>query len=44
MSYEYSCIQNIEPERGKVMLHHPRENSGLKTMEMFSQAKGPQQF
>lgn len=33
MSYEYSCIQNIEPERGKVMLHHPRENSGLKTME-----------
>lgn len=27
-----SCIQNNEPERGKVMLQQSRENSGLKTM------------
>lgn len=33
VSHKYSCIQNTEPERGKVMLHLPRENSGLKTME-----------
>lgn len=28
-----SCIQNIEPEHGRVMLQQSRENSGLKNME-----------